>query len=797
MAFSDTIAEMYLDQMRANYGSAELMVRAGEDSPSHFFRPHRARQFSEELDYVAGNLRTQAEYRPEQGEQIDVKLTGFDWSELQQMNPVQTIEEKELLPFTGRKLVISQQTAREYDLEVGASLELALAGSRQQFIIAGIAKPEGIFSPRPGSGFTGLLPLGTLAGLTGNRGLVSRIYVKSAPGVSLEDLQDKLAAEYNRFVVEETITKAEVEEMLGNITVPFFFILILVVFISIFIIYTSFKVITTERLPVIGTFRSIGATQRATDLILLGESVLYGFLGGLFGCGLGLGILYVMKEVMAYNPWMEMSMDAELAFSLPQLLGAFFGGILLAVLSSLVPIWRTAKISIKDIILDLVDTRADEKVWKLAVGLLLTAGALIIPRLVSGDKVMIIGGVGLFLFPLGIVMLVPWLSEFFITGLEKIYPVLFGNEGLLAAKNLRKNKSIFNSIALLAVGIGSILMISILSHSVGIEVVDVYSKENYEIMFRSGRADRTTEQRLRAIPGVKSTYGHYEKSGVELANREEKIGLVRGIEADQFFNYKEPELMGDKDEILNRFSEGRTIILNKVLGQRFAVQVEDTIQLETERGSRDYRVVGFTNTLWRNGNMAYAPARYWKQDMNLNYFTQISIKTYQAAEPVKERIESRFSRENIWTNTVAELEARNRQSNRQLFILLQGFSVLALLIGIFGVFNNFMVNFLTRKRELAVFRSIGMDKWQLGKMVCLEALSGGVIGGVIGLLAGRLLMVILSMLLEALNMPIPLHYSLTIFGISFLGGILVSLVAILRPAFKAAGLNIVEEIKYE
>ena len=56
---------------------------------------------------------------------------------------------------------------------------------------------------------------------------------------------------------------------------------------------------------------------------------------------------------------------------------------------------------------------------------------------------------------------------------------------------------------------------------------------------------------------------------------------------------------------------------------------------------------------------------------------------------------------------------------------MRGFSLLALVIGIFGVFNNLIISFLERQRSIAMLRSIGMSKRQSIKMFFIEALTGG------------------------------------------------------------------------
>ena len=44
------------------------------------------------------------------------------------------------------------------------------------------------------------------------------------------------------------------------------------------VVYIKSKVITTEMLPVIGTFRSIGATRKMTDFVLITQSIVYGII---------------------------------------------------------------------------------------------------------------------------------------------------------------------------------------------------------------------------------------------------------------------------------------------------------------------------------------------------------------------------------------------------------------------------------------------------------------------------------------------------------------------------------------
>ncbi|MFW6238036.1 MAG: ABC transporter permease, partial [Halanaerobiales bacterium] len=480
VAMSDTVGEMYLEQARTEFGSAEIHIWSDSDSPSNYMRTRGAKKLGDRLEYVAGNESARGSYNYRRGQSVSVNLQGYDFEKLQQMNLVSLVESSNLQPFKGNKAIISQEAAREYGLKVGSNLKLEINDRGYMFTVAGIAASRGLFRPQSGS-ITAVVPLEKMSAMFGARGLVSRIYVKPAVGEDIQETMSLLEDEYQGYNVSRTLTRGESEEFISMITTPFKLMLPLVFLISVFIIYTSFKVITMERLPVVGTFRSIGASRRMTDLILLGESLMYGVIGGFLGCALGLGILYIMKQVIA-GTFMDISVEVEMVYSLWQLVAAFLGAVVLAVVSSFLPIIRVSKFSLKDIVLNNVEESKEStgnlRSW---VGLALLLAGTVIPFLAAGSSfALTVNILCMLLIGAGIVFFVPGIAEVFINLLEKIYPYVFGNEGLLAVKNLRSNKNAIGSIILLAIGISGLLMINTVSRSAGIELVNIYNRARYQ-----------------------------------------------------------------------------------------------------------------------------------------------------------------------------------------------------------------------------------------------------------------------------------------------------------------------------
>lgn len=98
--------------------------------------------------------------------------------------------------------------------------------------------------------------------------------------------------------ISEIVNENQIAADARQKSMPFFLISFFSLTMSVFIIYSSYKVITLDRLPIIGTFRSIGATQKTVTRILILESALYGCMGGIAGIPLGIVVLKLILRGM-------------------------------------------------------------------------------------------------------------------------------------------------------------------------------------------------------------------------------------------------------------------------------------------------------------------------------------------------------------------------------------------------------------------------------------------------------------------------------------------------------------------
>lgn len=122
----------------------------------------------------------------------------------------------------------------------------------------------------------------------------------------------------------------------------------------------------------------------------------------------------------------------------------------------------------------------------------------------------------------------------------------------------------------------------------------------------------------------------------------------------------------------------------------------------------------------------------------------------------------------------------------QTFLLV--FAGVALFVGSFVIANSLSITIAQRTREFATLRTIGASRRQVLTSIIVESLVVGVIASVIGLFLGLGLAKLLFWLFDAVGFTLPntgLLFQTRTIVVALLVGVLVTLLASLRPALRA------------
>lgn len=807
---STTIKKTFVNIMGQVAGNADIQISADSKSPTPYVYTSKADKVKNKVSYIIGETDANAIYTNDKKDRA-VILRGFNYEDVESINPLNLVSEGSIKPFNGNKIIISKKAADKYNLSVGDKLPLRVGsqGVKEYFSIAAVAENKGFFAVESDKNMMAIIPQDTASDLSDvPKGQASVVFIKAKKASEIDGIVSTLSKTYKNYVVKRTVDEKVIDQETSQISTALKAMALVVLMMSVFIIYTVFKVIVAERLPIIGTFRSIGATRMSTSLVLVGESVVYGIIGGIIGDFVGIGVLNILTKLMAssVSGSSDIAITVTVSYTAMQLVQAFLFSLIVSFVSSVIPIARTAKLSVKDVVLNTVDDVEKEKVSKLVLGIIFTASAVVIPELTKDasyagkEMTLILLAASMIISIIGIVILVPYITEIFVKLFEKIYELIFGNEGSLAIKNLRKNKSLMNNASLLTIGISALFMLNIVSFSVGKALIKAYSINKYDTVVYNddgNSLDGSTVNRIKNADGVDKAEAMYESWNVKVSGTKDKIEGFNFITEDDFKNYLNVRLIQNEKNVLEDFKNGRTIMMTTTDLKKLNKSVGDYITVKTPVGDKDYKIVGSFSTLWNDGSAAFVPKKYAKGDFQLYQPNAVYIKTYKSPEYVKNILQKEFKTKQVEVNTLAGEQKEDADRIGGMLFLIKAFPVIALIIGIFGVINNFIISFIERKRSLAIYASVGMSRNQTRKMLFIESITIGLIGSIAGIIGGVLMVNIMPHMLLLANWPIDMIYSPKVFIESLALGVLITVLASLIPSLKSSKINIIEAIKYE
>ena len=147
---------------------------------------------------------------------------------------------------------------------------------------------------------------------------------------------------------------------------------------------------------------------------------------------------------------------------------------------------------------------------------------------------------------------------------------------------------------------------------------------------------------------------------------------------------------------------------------------------------------------------------------------------------------------NTEVQTAAEQARSDAEDTDEFISFLQTFLLVfagvALFVGAFVIANSLSITIAQRTREFATMRTIGASRRQVLTSIIVEALVVGVIASLIGLFLGLGLAKLLFWLFDAVGFTLPntgLLFETRTIVVALLVGVLVTLIASLRPAIRA------------
>ncbi|WP_139355936.1 ABC transporter permease [Clostridium felsineum] len=722
---------------------------------------------------------------------VEVAVEGVEEGNYEKLPNMKILKKTGANPLDGNGAIISERMAKAHSFKVGSEITIKSEDKSQVYKVNAIAESVGVFSTDEKDKFAIVVNEKSIWRILNINKLYNYMFASLKRNVnSSKFIKDFNNKGYN-CTANLIFDKAKAESDMETVQILFYFMLVIVVFMSAFIIYSCFKLIVLERLPVIGTFLSQGETSFGIIKLLLSESIIYGLISGIISIFLGKGLLYLLADLQnnykAYG--VQTSVDLKNSW--------FIAGVAFAVIitcvSAVLPVLIIKKLQIKDIILNKANmTSSKYKIF--IIGSVLVAISIIINS--SNSELAIeFSPVSFILFMVGSIIILPSFIRII------SYPLMYMSKNIsiwikLALNNIRSLKALLNNIRLIIISMVSILIILSFSHSYINALIGAASNYSYDIDVNQGNDPHKIEIVLSKDKNIKSIIKTYGVGNGEVKGSNIKLPIV-GIEPNTYRAFNNYYTIKDKDKFYNDLSKKeRNMAIDSKSAKSLKKSIGDSVVLKIDNREAKYKITGIfdakvteSQILINKDNMI--------NDFKVEVPDDYSLVVKGNVDKEKSNLENELMGTSAKVKTLKETVAAYREDFQLLITALMFFSIMTVAMGIFAIINNISVSFIQRKRELDVLSSVGATKGKNTLTIVIEGIFTAVFSIIGGGIISYYSVGVLGKLTKLVGISIAMTYDFKAFYYVCIGILVTMLLASTSAVIKNKKISIVEELKYE
>ena len=538
-------------------------------------------------------------------------------------------------------------------------------------------------------------------------------------------------------------------------------VLIIIILISAYCIKNSFSISITEKVKQYGMLASIGTTPKQIRRNVLYEALILGIIGIPIGILLGIGSIYLLLQFIQ-NKLIDEIFGMKFIFSTNIIAIAF--AIVFSALTVYLSARKSAKIASKISPMEAIRSNKDIKIKS---------------KKIKSPK---------------------WIKK------------LFGIGGVIAYKNLKRNKRSYRTTVVSLIMSISAFIAIITFNNYAFKVVDLYfgnygfniliSGEDYKQVQEIAQYSNIDTYSIKRIApsNIINVEGHFS-SDVETLNTKNHyktsniILMCFGDEEYQRFISKLGFAYADvKDKgILVDYITDYAEINEKnrlVTFRKYNYQAGDTLKVYSYNENSKFPIEIATVTQERplgiygvNSAIPIGSATLIVSDELFDEYVQLekieNIKMFsdsadlfivtENSEQLVDYIKQNYADNFYYIENVDNRAIEQRAIYTTISIFLYTFIIITALIGITNIFNTITTSMELRQKEFAHLKSIGMTKKEFNKMIMLENVFLGLKSLIIGIPLGLVFSYIVHI---AFSTNVVMEYMLPI------NGIIISVIAV-------------------
>jgi putative ABC transport system permease protein len=634
-------------------------------------------------------------------------------------------------------------------------------------------------------------------------GKASGIAVAAEPGVSQAELVGRIGAVLPHGV--EALTGAELtreleEQIQGDDDETFQQALILfagvALVVATFSIYNTFSVLVAQRTRESALLRTLGASRAQVLRSVAAEALAVGLLasvGGIAaGLGLAWGLLALMGAIGLATPAVSPVLDASTVAT------ALAVGVVVTLVASVAPAVRASRVAPLAALRDVAVDRSATSRRRAVAGVIVTGAGIALTVSGATGETVEIAGLGALATLIGVVVLGPVATRSAAAVLGAPQTAWRGMSGVLAQRNAMRNprRTAATAMALL-IGVAVVSLFAVVGASLKQSIDDSVNKQfaGDLVIVGEGAGGLSPDlaNAVAELPQVAaaSPLGNARvqidgEDTIATTFAPATIGSVMHLDVRQG---SLRDLRPDQVAISAGYAGEHRL----VLGDPVTVDYPDGV---TERPTVGAIYAG--DNLSEGSGIRLPREAFFRHtsrpaDVNLLIDLADGVPVAEG-EAAVQRVADRFGAPDVQTNQ--EFTQSIAGEINQLLTVVYVLLVLAIVIALMGIANTLSLSIHERTRELGLLRAVGQTRAQTRAMVRWESVIVALFGTIGGLGLGLFLAWALVSALAGAGFGSFAVPKLSLAVVVALGA-LVGVLAAVRPAYRAARMNVLSAIATE
>lgn len=711
-----------------------------------------------------------------------------------------------------RGIVLVDSYAEETDIQVDDFVEIIADTGVEKLRVVGLMEKKG--AGQLNNGAFGVIPILTAQKYFYRQGEFDQIDLVVYPEYSSsekldslkEEIQSTVGADYS--VIYPATQGQRMTQMLSNYQIGLNLLSGMALFVGAFLVYNAFSMTVVERTREFGMLRTIGMTRGQIIRQVISEALLMGVAGSILGSLLGLLLARGLSELMGGLISQDMS---QVGIPQAMLIAGLLVGVVVALLSALVPAFQAGRISPMEALHIRARSRPGWMLrngWILGILLLVISAVILVLNPFPYDVQFRMGSMVVVSLFLGGTLTIPATVSLWERLLRPAAKLFFGRSGAIGSSNVQRAKLRTTlTVAALLVGVSMMVIVWAITDSFKGDLDEWLKGYMGGDLYISSPLSMgpNVRKRLEAVEGVEASapVRYLDVEWYTSAGETEKINFmaIDPYSHLRVTSFVFADTVVDPAIALQSLAQGDQVFISTVISELYDLEPGDIMLLRTKTGIHPFQVAAVVVDFFNEGYVVTGSwsnmDRYFREKKAQTFL--LKVKDGFSPELVGDQIDAKYgdryrlivvSNQNLLEQVSVLLE--------QAFSMFDVLAIIAILVGFFGIANTLTMNVMERTREIGMLRSIGMTRFQVLRMILAEAALMGIIGGVLGVVFGIILSRIFMLAMTAmsgyqLTYVFPLQKSL----LALIIAMVVSQLAALLPAGRAARTRILEAIQYE